>query len=501
MSSKLRLEDQDCQKVVDQLHEANSKLQKALEIHPSDCIIAIFFHEVICFSTSAYLNRMSVFDENHRPIFPFVDNSYLKDPDLSYWNEGASDQLNTPSFQAFYKNLLSFIFFLSTFSARGKKPSIWVEAGSLSLVNICKLTISGYKLGFPSSNSKKFLPKLDEQVIYLRCFLEKIFSDLKIETSKKSQMLAFDIFISKLLNFIEVKPSTAEMFPGYYVTLCLAELPRRILAAKCRQWGAKVISQGHGVNSTVGFDEPYVGYGELSFCDVFYDYGGWTKGLGYYQRTVCGGIPLVIGRDCDELRRRYNKKIGRLSKQRFQWEQLLSGKLLYIPNAFSASQRYGPFRDIEDSTYLRWQKSLTKEFNNLVYKTHPRNVLSLHGYLSVQSIDQPLSDIDLESNYSAVILDYFGTAHAEICASRLPVIYFNLGLRNILPEALETFKTRVIWFDVNLDMSFDDQLAEFKKQSEDRTFELDLESFTLKDSMASRDTSKTTILDIFRDGQ
>ena len=62
------------------------------------------------------------------------------------------------------------------------------------------------------------------------------------------------------------------------------------------------------------------------------------------------------------------------------------------------------------------------------------------------------------NKYDFYILDYVSTASALCVATDKPIIYFNLGQRNLFNEAEELLKKRAFWVDVDFDKDLSSQI-------------------------------------------
>ena len=98
--------------------------------------------------------------------------------------------------------------------------------------------------------------------------------------------------------------------------------------------------------------------------------------------------------------------------------------------------RYGPFRDIEDDLYERWQRTIMELDYNITYKVHPKNKI-IKKLQYKKMLRKNLKDV--LNKYDFYILDYISTACALLVGTDKPII-FNLGKRNISEEAKDKLK-------------------------------------------------------------
>jgi len=135
-------------------------------------------------------------------------------------------------------------------------------------------------------------------------------------------------------------------------------------------------------------------------------------------------------------------------------------KVAYIPNSMSETHRLGPFRDMDLCKYVKWQRQLI----NTLGKNNINTTVKLHPSSLVKSLAWGESSLETReltkviSDYDVFILDYLSSAHAIIAATNHPVIFFNIGLRNVSLESLEIYKKGARWFDIDLSKNVPEQI-------------------------------------------
>ena len=130
---------------------------------------------------------------------------------------------------------------------------------------------------------------------------------------------------------------------------------------------------------------------------------------------------------------------------------------MYVPTSFSGTNRDGPFRDLHDIAYCLWQESMLnyvlKIINpkQLIRKRHKKENGEFN--FKVNKIKQlHKSDLlDVMDETEVFIFDYPTTAFAYAAATNKPIIYFDIGLRNLMPDALESIKDRCIYVKGNVE--------------------------------------------------
>ena len=121
----------------------------------------------------------------------------------------------------------------------------------------------------------------------------------------------------------------------------------------------------------------------------------------------------------------------------------------YFPTSLrGTTHRYGPFADLPDYLYLEWQRILNQIFEgNLKTKTHPKEKYAfLYDYVDSKIVSG--SFLEVEESVDIFIFDYVSTIFHEACATRKPVVFFDLGIRNINDKAMEAIEKRTIYYDL-----------------------------------------------------
>jgi hypothetical protein len=292
-------------------------------------------------------------------------------------------------------------------------------------------------------NYKIQIQKKEYQLEYLKNSLSNI---LASKHSGFEEALA-----NSFLNYVKTYLANSEKMIKIDLLLSpsLSILENRLYASTLINSDKSVIACGHGVNSFLDFDEPIIGYGELSYCTDYVEYRkNRDLSKSKYVNPLFGDFPII--------HYRRSKVIEKIFKNKpIRYTQINKNtKICYVPTGFSHNQRYGPFRDLEDSTYLEWQKSIMNLDFNITYKAHPGSVVQLIGNekIDVKNLKS------ITGNYDIYFLDYFSTAHSILAATDKIIFFFNLGLRNMHPDMLQEFKSRVFWVDIDLIDNFENQL-------------------------------------------
>jgi hypothetical protein len=228
------------------------------------------------------------------------------------------------------------------------------------------------------------------------------------------------------------------------ITGTLLDINNRILVAKARSQNIPAITLAHGECDGV-LDEPVFGYGDRSFTRYFIGYGEnamkcYEKGI--YTKTLYDSPPHIPA-DSNIARSLYKggfvEPLMNIKNKRF----------MYLPTCYSGYLRYGPFRDLPDQLYKRWQESLIREFPGIIYKAHPKGNQdpSLLPANATQIVFRKFQECLDKAN--VFVFDYMSSAFAIAAATTKPIIYFNIGLRNFTESGFKKLKKRCIWIDVD----------------------------------------------------
>jgi hypothetical protein len=232
-----------------------------------------------------------------------------------------------------------------------------------------------------------------------------------------------------------------------YDAVCVGTLlahEYRFMAALGRHHGVPVVAVAHGEQDGA-FNEPLFGYGERSLPTRYVGYGefgGTVPENAGFRRTLYPA-PRYVCSDSDSVRTTFNgtppESLG-----------TLDGKtILYVPSQFYGVQRFGPFHDIADQMYVRWQEGLFEEFPGLILKRHPKERFSPHLFprnaprIMHEPLEQCLHRADV------FVFDVISGAAIVAAATGKPIIYFDIGLRNFTAAGEQAVRNRCIWIDVD----------------------------------------------------
>ena len=413
-------------------------------------IIGIFYHELMCYLTNFYILKESNVDYKDDIKFPFLNTSYIKNPYEIIFTE--IEKIKTSK----RDRILDFIASLS----KGHKENFTVCHGAIGLSNI-KLTqiiISIiFRLGLRiDSNDKCSIPKIDKQLFILSKAIEEVFSFLGVDNK--------DILNKSFINYTKMHITEKYVYPKgkYLVCGSMSILNNRINASNYKAQGKTVISLSHANSTFTHYDEPVIGYGELSYCDHYLDIGNQHDFLGLENVFSLQKMPMIHYYSDIYTKKLHNKReiLFRKVDQKI--------KICYISNSFHSSKVYGPFRSYEDHDYLKFQKTIMNLNLNLKYIPHPSS--------NTQNIDMFwLDDANTDSrkikgilnDYDVFFIDYASSVMSYLAATDKPILFFDIGLRNMSDEYKEKLNERAFVYQIdifgNLELQVSDAIKSYNK--------------------------------------
>jgi len=295
-------------------------------------------------------------------------------------------------------------------------------------------------LGSHKPFARAFLPRQQEQVELLRELVMELCSVLEIP---RRDAIWHNWKQYVLLHTTSEQPILRER------GLLLGtrnNLQNRKLAANYLQQGKEVIAITHGEVANSVMDEPPFGYSERTLCSTLVDYGDFDQDGSF-------NVPWVSPQ------RRFYRS-GHLAQavhrpsQRIVLPRRDRCRALYIPTTYHGNGLYGPFHVYEDAVYRRWQCALFSIFTGLTFKAHPK---SRAAPLSGVAVDKrPLEDCI--GDYDLLVFDYFATGAMLALVSNKPVIYCDIGLRQLHPQFMRDLKNRCEYVKIDLERELTPQL-------------------------------------------
>jgi len=391
-------------------------------------LIGVFFHEFMIYATNYYIIKNS--NENYPQDikFPFLNSDYIKNtPQIKF--DHIKNNKKIYKLIEFFQRLLPL------------KKTIYISSSNSHDIKQFILKHL-FKYRFKQVNLNLYLEDWDYQIDILKDLLSNICDLINICDKK-------DNFINNFIAYVNSYKSDKKVLlekNSYLLINSNMSIQNRINSITFIQNNKKIISLGHGEHSIQVFDEPIISYGELSYTTDYITYG---QNIVQLESTIFK-TPKIYYRNSNKILKYFvNKKIKFRTLDK-------TVKVLYVPTSFSGNIRYGPYRDIEDKDYAKWQKALLNNDYNITYKEH----LNINYKIDFRIDKLETKQLtEVMHKYDIYILDYISTASALLFATNKPIIFFDIGLRNLDKEVNNDFKNRVFLQKINLDSNLNNQIS------------------------------------------
>ena len=205
------------------------------------------------------------------------------------------------------------------------------------------------------------------------------------------------------------------------------------------------------------FDEPVFGYSDRSLCTHLFGYGDnlvKTNDSNFLKSLEAD--PTYIPSNSNLIKKLYKKE-----KQLQNIKDYDALCWLYAPDSILYHRRYGPFSgSIPPKLYIIWQKKLMNSFKNIFFKKHPKGH-SLSKNISKSNLSQLLNTskkniiedhfLKVFHSFDGFVFDHISTAFMIAASTEKPIIYFNIGKRNLTVDGDRKIKERCTWIDIDLE--------------------------------------------------
>ncbi len=421
----LKRDNQDCltlTKLIDRKANLFKKYKDPFNIYK------VFYHELVTYCTNYILIKNSSYKYKDSINFPFINSKYISNPKKIIFRK-------LPKSNSIYDN----------YSFGLGKEKIYISNNFHLKKNILINIFSNKKIRFISSCYIDF-PEFDIQIKKLEIVMREIELFLKVANHNFGNN--FKNYVLNILsnnNKRKFNPKNCSLIVGTNMNL-----ENRILSAKFMQDKSnKVISVNHSNYPFYIYKEPIRSV-EYSICTDYVSYGKFRFSKKLSNRIfTLPNFHHVSNLDLKKIK--ISKKIKVLDIEKKQ-------EYLYVPNMLNGNIRYGPFRDMEDSIYYKFQYELLNYFKNTKIKVHP-NGKNLYFNKDRKSNSKNFEQI--LNKYDVFIFDYFSTPFSRAIATDKPIIYFDIGLRRLEKHVLDTIKKRVYYYKINLNQSFEKQFQDF----------------------------------------
>ena len=406
----------------------DNHLKNQKKIPDSQNLIKIFYMELVIYASNFNIIKYSPFKHNSPVQFPYLNSDYINNQKKIKFKRLKNKNRLIDSLKiGINKNI-----FISRNISLNKKK--------LVMLNIMN------KVQFLSEINLTLL-EMDNQIIDLNILLKKIMNFFKLKNAN---------FSSNFVNYVKVNLSDGNNLTNFRPknsTLIVGtnmNISNRLLSAKFLQEKTnKVISINHSCYPFYLYNEPIRNV-EYSLCTDYISYGNYN--FSKKIKKTFFSIPKFHFTSFKNIKGNFKIKTIKKLNMRENF------KYLYVPNMFNKNIRYGPYRDMDDEIYYKFQKELLNTFRNANIKNHPKGQIN---HFRENEKHTKLNFDKILNLYDVYIFDYFATAFSEAIATDKPIIYFDLGLRNLEKSLLDIIKKRVYYYKINLDESFEQQLKKF----------------------------------------
>ena len=402
-------------------------------------VFGLFFHDILAHFSGILFFRERVSASNFEMRFPYVSFEYSKVPFVVPQDTYIS---YTPIGSGLVRTLRA-------------SRILPVAIGSGISWGYNNGAISGRLLSLLAAQQKFttcYLPNQSEQIDALIDCVKRICSQYSIANSEtvETNWRAYSEFHTTSNQVI--KPEKGAIVGSR------VNHENRKIAINFLQQEKPVVGYTHGEICNEIMDEPAVGYGELGYCSVLVDYGDCKyRGNSEYIK------PLVKATQTIRRESKSVRKIYRASSS-IKMTNRKSDKWLYVPTAYHKVY-YGPFRGISNERYKRWQRALMEAHPSLTIKTHPKSDSFNEGKVETRMLEACIQDYDI------LIFDFYSTAMTLGVFSDKPVLYFDIGFRNMSKEFREDLKRRVFFSQIDVRANFAEQIRQAIEQFRQDDFE------------------------------
>ena len=415
-------------KIVSAVQEVHASLVQEIEDESSICLV--FAHDLVIHFSSILLHRQAVRGYRGDVKFPYVNRTYAQSPFLVDFETATNVNVSIKG-KLFLRRLA-----LSR-----------VALGEAIPLGFGRDKISAKWLNLLASYqpfTKVFLPRKDWQIDAFKSLVDSLCKMFDISNSKT--------ILSNWEGYVALHTTSAQpvIHQKGLIVGTRNHLQNRKLAANYLQQGLGVVAITHGEVSNAVMDEPPFGYSERTLCSTLIDYGTFIDSGKY-------NAPWIAPKQTFYRTGALAKKVHRPASGIVFPEKNSAG--LYIPTTYHGNNLYGPFHAFEDASYQAWQKKLFTAIPGLTFKVHPKSQSKPLEGVRVDS--RPLEKI--MNQYDFLVFDYFATGAMLALMSCKPVLYCDIGLRNLHPDFLEDLKKRCEYVKIDNDDQSSGELAEIIK--------------------------------------
>lgn len=341
---------------------------------------------------------------------------------------------------------------LARIVARQSAPRIgWAGATAFSWTNLAlEFLKRGIRFAPIQADEGMYIPELDDQIDLVYQWA----SDLHLAIAEvlgtmPSYLEPFDCgqvdpIIERLLSFPAMSSDPVDLL----ITGSLGEMETRYYALQAQARDIPVMTVYHG--AFYAYDEPMWPLYENRLPDAKIMYGQIDKQkIIDSVNTNLAGRPIRLYSRSDS----YVQSIYDGGEIR-QTPSLRGLKAVHLSAGGGwQNERYGPYRDVHPATYLRWQETLLAWLEKQTGKRpfvrlHPKRDVTRYDPEGYQNLDGDMSKVLEEAD--VFVIDFPTTSLAYIAATNKPVLFFDLGLRRLHPNALTAIRGRCHYTPVDM---------------------------------------------------
>ncbi len=444
LTSYIERDNEDSLKIYTDLVSAH---KKSLHIYPIETnIMGIYFIDILKILTLTLFKEKEL-NFGIEPNGKFVNRKldtwpYIGYDDIRY---GCKKELKVFGKNPYVKQKITRIILqeLVNFRFLIRQPSINVTLASPKIdygSNLLWSEVPNIKTNLINMKRGWFaVPKLNEQIELLKDQVVKVMK-------KNNYTFSADLMAFLIENHIRADCSegrhNAKFKSDVLILRCGNELNNRMLSVAAIQQNIPVVNIMHGEGFGV-YDEPIASeYGEQMYSSAILGYGNRITSIqDTYKFKIKKGVSYIPSNGVNAYKYYQPEFLGIKHNKKINY--------YYYPTTLrGASHRFGPYMDTVDSLYLLWQKSLFTMFGDSIQiKAHPIEKYSMsYSFPMVETVEGSFKE--LLNKIDVFVFDFIGTAFNEACATNKPIIYFDLGIKNINSDALIWIKERTIYFDI-----------------------------------------------------
>ncbi|MDO8505525.1 MAG: hypothetical protein Q7S48_03035 [bacterium] len=286
----------------------------------------------------------------------------------------------------------------------------------------------------------KHIPKVEDQLFIVAQFIK----ELAVRISLPFKVASYENLIFRHIKSLVQEGMPAPLEIDALITGSGAEFYNRLISAHAQYYKIPVIRIHHGEGFGIA-DEPIFGVGDQSYADIFVGYGPffnehtpeyeYTSNMLWSPQYVSSSSPVCVAQRSS--RNVQPLELGSATRRVFYFPTSLSGYM----------HRYGPYRDLPDELYLRWHNQIKQWLGPLTVKAHPKERYSAlfckyHQSFITTDLREMIDQVDV------FVFDYISSAFFIAAATDKPIIFLDLGLRNIAKCAFQYIKERTHYVDI-----------------------------------------------------